>query len=189
MTGAIKHCVLCGSSVTTRIPAGDDRPRAVCGQCGHVQYVNPKLIVGCLAEHDGKVLLCKRAIAPREGFWTLPAGFMELQETTAEGAARETHEEACAKVDALSLYALINVPHISQVYLIYRGALQDGAHAPGAESLETRLVAIDDIPWDELAFPTMRCTLEHYVADRARGEFGTHTDTIIWPDHVPKPKD
>ena len=189
MTHAIKHCTNCGSAIAMQVPDGDDRPRAVCGQCGHVQYVNPKLIVGCLAEHDGRVLLCKRAIEPRLGYWTLPAGFMELHETTAEGAARETHEEACAQVDDLQLYTVINVPHISQVYLIYRGRLRDGTHAPGLESLETQLVTPDDIPWDNLAFPTMRCTLQHYVRDLADGVFPTHTDTIAWPPKVPRPVD
>ena len=186
---AIKYCNQCGTPVATQVPPGDDRPRAVCGNCGHVQYVNPKLIVGCLAEYDGKILLAKRAIAPRKGYWTLPAGFMELQETTAEGAARETREEACAEVEALSLYTVINVPHISQVYLIYRGTLIDGAHAAGPESLDTHLVAPNDIPWDELAFPTMRCTLQHYVRDLATGMFPTHTDTIAWPASVPRPTD
>lgn len=185
----VRHCTQCGTATQSEIPPGDDRPRAVCPNCGHVQYVNPKLIVGCLAEFDGKLLLCKRAIAPRSGYWTLPAGFMELHETTAEGAARETHEEACARVEKLSLYTVINVPHISQVYLIYRGTLVDGKHAPGTESLETALIAPADIPWDTLAFPTMRCTLQHYVRDVASGNFAMHTDTVAWPSHVPKPKD
>ena len=136
------------------------------------------MIVGCIAEWEDRILLCRRAIEPRHGLWTVPAGFMENGETTAEGAARETLEEANARVEILALYALYNIPHISQVYLLFRARLLDLDFSPGSETLETRLVGEDDLPWDQLAFATVRHTLRHYYADRRAGEYKVHTGTI-----------
>ena len=134
------------------------------------------LVAGCtVVADDGSILLCRRAIEPRLGFWTTPAGFMELGETGAEAAARETREEALAEVADLALHCVIDVPHVSQVHLMYRGRLVGGGFGVGAESLETRLVAAADIPWDDIAFPSVRATLERYLADRARGRFEVHS--------------
>lgn len=186
----MNFCSHCGAPVSLRIPEGDRLPRHVCDNCGAIHYQNPKIVAGCVAEWEGRILLCRRAIEPRHGKWTLPAGFMENGETTAQAAARETWEEACAVVvgapDAaaaateaqgadLSLFALVNVPHIHQVHLFYRGHLRDGRFAPGEESLETALFAEDEIPWAELAFRSVRFCLEAYLADRKRGAFGLHS--------------
>jgi len=174
----IRYCTQCGQAVQLRIPAGDSLYRSICSACGHIHYENPKLIVGCLAEWEGRILLCRRAIEPRLGFWTLPAGFMENEESSLAAALRETREEACAIVEAGTLFALVDVPHISQVHLFYRGALQNGEHRAGCESLETRLYAEADMPWDELAFCSVRFCLERYFADRRRGEFAIHQHTL-----------
>lgn len=184
----MNYCSHCAEPVGFRIPEGDSLPRHVCDACGTIHYINPKIIVGCLAEWQGRILLCKRAIEPRHGLWTLPAGFMEREETAAEGAARETLEEAEAEVTDLSLYAVLDVPQISQLYLIYRGQLVAGAHGAGPESLETRLVHPDEIPWDELAFPTMQVTLQHYVdtGGAPLGETGPLTRTIRRPARKPR---
>ncbi len=136
------------------------------------------MIVGCIAEWDDRILLCRRAIEPRLGLWTVPAGFMENGETTAEGAARETLEEANARVEILALYALYNIPHINQVYLLFRGRLLTPDFGAGSETLETRLVTEADLPWDQLAFATVRNTLRHYYADRRAGEYKVHMGTI-----------
>lgn len=159
----IRFCTQCGHAVSLRIPPGDNLPRSVCEYCEHIHYENPKLVVGCVAEWEGRILLCKRAIAPREGLWTLPAGFMENAESTQQAALRETWEEALAHVVPGPLFALVNVPHISQVHLFYRGVLVDGQHAPGEESLETKLLAEAEIPWEELAFRSVRFCLERYL--------------------------
>lgn len=155
-------CQRCGGSLKQLVPAGDNRPRAVCSKCEFIHYENPKNIVGCLLEWQGKVLLCKRSIEPRRGFWTLPAGFMENQETTLEGAAREVREEAGAECDELRLFAVYNLPRISQVYLMFFGRLRDGFAEAGEESLEVRLFSQDEIPWDEIAFPVMTEALTRY---------------------------
>lgn len=170
----MKYCSACGAPVRHRIPSGDNRHRYVCDACGAIHYQNPRMVVGCLPEWQDKVLLCRRAIEPRLGLWTLPAGFMENGETTAEGAIRETLEEAGARVELLGLYSLINVPDISQVYLLFRARLLDLDFAPGEESLEVALFDEAHIPWQELAFRTVHTTLEHYFADRRRGEFPLH---------------
>ncbi|MBB86456.1 NUDIX hydrolase [Abyssibacter sp.] len=184
----MNYCSQCAQAVDFRIPEGDTLPRHICDHCGTIHYINPKIIVGCLAEWEGQVLICKRAIEPRHGLWTLPAGFMEREETAAEGAARETMEEAQATVRDPSLYAVLDVPQISQLYLIYRGTLVDGAHHPGPESLETKLVHPADIPWESLAFPTMQVTLQHYV-DTAGADLtstGPLTKTIRRPARKPR---
>lgn len=142
----MKYCSNCGATVAFRIPPGDSLPRHVCEQCGTIHYQNPKLVVGALAEWGDRILLCRRAIEPRHGMWTLPAGFMENEETTAQAAARETLEEACARIEVGELYTLIDVPHISQVHIIYRARLLDLDFRPGEESLEVALLREDEIP-------------------------------------------
>lgn len=178
----IHYCCQCGQAVHQRIPPGDNLPRAVCSHCGHIHYENPKLVLGCVASWEDRVLLCRRAIEPRHGYWTLPAGFMENQESTLAAAERETREEALAEVRAEQLFAVVDVPHISQVHIFYRGMLLDGQHAPGEESLETALYLEEQIPWDELAFRSVRFCLEHYFADRRRGHFGLHRTVLPPPD-------
>ena len=161
----LRHCTECGTAVDYRVPADDNRERAVCPACGHVQYQNPLNVVGTLPlADDGRVLLCRRAIEPRRGLWTLPAGFMELGETVEAGALRETSEEAGARVELLGLMAMIDVLHVGQVHFFYRARLLDLDFAPGEESLEVRLFHWDELPWDELAFRTVRLTLEHQRA-------------------------
>jgi ADP-ribose pyrophosphatase YjhB (NUDIX family) len=173
----MKFCSNCGKDLVVIIPPGDHLPRHVCEACSTIHYQNPKLVTGCVAEWEGKILICKRAIEPRLGFWTLPAGFMENGETTEAAAARETAEEALAEAVDLHPFALVNVPHVSQVHLMFRAALKDGRHAPGPESLDTRLVEEQEIPWSEIAFPSVRFTLERYLEDRRRGSFGFHIHT------------
>ena len=173
----MKFCSNCGHEVVLAIPPGDNLPRFVCEACGTVHYQNPRMVVGCLAEWQGRILLCKRAIDPRKGYWTLPAGFMENNETTDQAAARETAEEALAEAVDLEPFALVNVPHMSQVHLMFRSRLKDGKHAPGTESLETRLSEEQDIPWDEIAFASVRYTLERYLEDRRSGNFNFHITT------------
>lgn len=148
--------------VVERIPAGDDRPRLVCDDCGYVHYDNPKVVVGAVVTHDGKFLLCKRAIQPRLGYWTLPAGYLELNETPMDGAARESWEEARARIDIDALLGVYHVPRISQVQLIYRARLIDGGFAPGPESQAVNLFSWEEIPWAEIAFPSVRWALAHF---------------------------
>ena len=167
----IKFCNSCGTAVTHRIPEGDSLSRAVCDACGTIQYQNPKIVVGCLPTHGERILICKRAIEPRYGLWTLPAGFMENDESAAEGAAREALEEANARVDIEDLYTVYSIPHISQVYMMFRARLLDTDVSPGVESLEVKLVREEEIPWDQLAFAMVRRTLEHFLEDRKRGVF------------------
>lgn len=146
------------------IPQGDNRERMMCPDCGFVHYDNPKIVVGTIAAHEGRILLCRRAIHPRKGYWTIPAGYMELNETTEEGAQREAMEEACAHLHLDGILAVYNIPRISQVQVIYHGRVQDGVHAAGPESQETQLFKWDDIPWDDLAFPSVHWALNHYRA-------------------------
>lgn len=174
----MNFCSACGSKVTRRVPPGDNRPRFVCDSCHAVHYLNPKIVAGCLVVHDGAVLLCRRAIEPRKGLWTMPAGFLELGETTCEGARRETLEEANAEVDIDGLYTIFNLPHISQVYFFFRARLR-GAFAPGEETLETRLWEEGEIPWQELAFPVVANTLRHFFADRRCGRFPVRMEDIV----------
>lgn len=174
----MKFCSECGSQVTQIIPAGDNRLRHVCSACQAVHYQNPKMVVGCLAEWDDKVLLCRRAIEPQYGKWTLPAGFMENDETTLQGALRETLEEAGAQVEILQLFTLYNLPHISQVYLMFRARLLNLDFAPGEESLEVALLSETEIPWDEIAFLTIEKTLRQYFEDKRKGEFAFHMGDV-----------
>jgi ADP-ribose pyrophosphatase YjhB (NUDIX family) len=173
----MKFCSECGAELTVAVPPGDHLPRFICPSCHTIHYQNPKLVTGCVAEWQGEILICKRAIEPRTGFWTLPAGFMENGETTEAAAARETAEEALATVTELVPFALVNVPYVDQVHLMFRGVLTDGRHAPGPESLETALVPEERIPWGQIAFPSVRFTLERYLEDRRKGSFGFHITT------------
>ncbi len=173
----MKFCSHCGHRVRFAIPEGDDRSRYLCDACGTVHYQNPRIVAGTLPVRDGRVLLCRRAISPRKGYWTLPAGFMENAETTTQAACRETLEEACARVDIHDLYTLINLPHIDQVYMIFRADLI-ADFAPGPESLEVAMFAEHEIPWDALAFPTIERTLRHYFSDRRDGVFPLHISDI-----------
>ncbi|MCL2644681.1 MAG: NUDIX hydrolase [Betaproteobacteria bacterium] len=174
----MNYCSECGATVALMIPSGDNRPRYVCANCGMIHYRNPKLVVGTIPEWENGILLCRRAIEPRHGKWTLPAGFMETQESTVDAAVRETLEEACARVDIGEMFSLINVPNISQVYIFYRARLLDTDFRPGEESLETAIFSEAEIPWDELAFRTVSITLRHYFADRHNGRWQFHTMTL-----------
>jgi ADP-ribose pyrophosphatase YjhB (NUDIX family) len=170
----MRFCSDCGGVVSLRVPEGDNRPRAVCDACGRIHYSNPLIVTGCLLEHQGKILLCRRAIEPRAGLWTLPAGFLENGETMAEGAAREALEEALAPADSLSLYTVMDVPGAHQVHVMFRGKLREPTWGVGAESSEVVLLEPDRIPWDELAFPSVEYTLRRYVDDLAHGAFRLH---------------
>lgn len=175
----MKYCSACGEVVAFRIPEGDSRERYVCDHCQTVHYQNPRVVTGCLATWDDRVLLCKRAIAPRRGFWTLPAGFLENGETAEAGALRETREEACADVALDDLYTVFSLPHISQIYLFYRGRLTAPQFGAGEETEAVALFPEDAVPWDELAFPVIRQTLEHYFRDRRAGAFPVRSSSII----------
>lgn len=170
----MNFCSECGEKVRVGIPDDDNRPRHICNACNTIHYHNPKIVAGTVAVHGDKVLLCKRAIEPRVGYWTLPAGFMENEETTADAAARETWEEAQAKVDIRHLYVLIDTTVISQVYMMFLADLPQPEFAAGPESLEVELFAEEDIPWDQLAFPTIEKTLRLYFEDRKKGHFPLH---------------
>jgi ADP-ribose pyrophosphatase YjhB (NUDIX family) len=193
----MKFCSECAHPVAVAIPEGDNRPRYVCTHCGTIHYQNPKMVIGSIPvwEEDEKrggelkVLLCKRAIEPRYGYWTLPAGFMENEETTEEAAVRETEEEAGARVELGALFTLLNVAHVHQVHLFYLARLLDLDYAAGIESLEVQMFAEHEIPWDDLAFPTIRTTLELFFADRRKmregGSYGFHSRDITRPMRAP----
>lgn len=180
----MNFCSVCGQPVKIILPPGDDRMRHVCTSCNTVHYLNPKLVAGCIPVHEDLVLLCKRAIEPRLGCWTLPAGFMELGETSLEAAVRETLEEANARIRVQDLYAVFNLPHVNQVYLMFRSVLLDLDFAPGRESTEVRLFAEKEVPWQNLAFATIRQTLKFYFEDSMNGRFPLHTGDIIKQDNV-----
>ena len=165
----MKFCSTCGASVSLRIPDGDNRERFICNSCDEIHYQNPKIVAGCIPEWEGKILLCRRAIQPRHGLWTLPAGFMENGESTEQAAIRETWEEAGARVEIRSLYSVFSIPHISQVYMLFRGDLCEGHYAPGVESLECELFDAQTVPWDRLAFPVVKETLDRYFRDKQQG--------------------
>jgi ADP-ribose pyrophosphatase YjhB (NUDIX family) len=173
------YCSNCGARVVRKIPEGDDRTRYVCEACATVHYSNPKIVAGCIPEWHGRLLLCRRAIEPRYGLWTLPAGFMENGESTEQAAMRETWEEARARVDNLLLYGVFSIPHISQVYMMFRARLCSADYAAGPESLEVRLFEQHEIPWEELAFPVVKRTLEKYCSDLGKAEFGLHVEDIL----------
>jgi len=175
----MKFCNLCAAPVERRIPQGEDRERYVCSQCNTVHYENPRMVVGCIVDHAGHVLLCKRAIEPRYGYWTLPAGFLELGESTVQGAVRETLEEAGARVQVTAPYAHFDIPHIGQAYVFYRARMLSPEYSAGTESLEVKFVTLDEIPWDALAFPSVRIALELYTQDVIKGRYRVHHGVIV----------
>jgi ADP-ribose pyrophosphatase YjhB (NUDIX family) len=175
---SIKHCRACGGPAQYTVPADDNRERATCTVCGTIHYENPLNVVGTVPAWDDQVLLCRRNIEPRFGFWTLPAGFMELGETTAEGALRETIEEAGAQVEMQDLFTVLNVARVGQVHFFYRARLLDTAFAPGPETIEARLFHEHEVPWEEIAFRTVKETLHRWFDDRRKGQFGIHCADI-----------
>lgn len=181
----MNYCSHCGSPLARRIPPGDDRPRYICDACHRIHYENPKVVVGCIPEWEDRILLCRRAIEPRYGFWTVPAGFLETGESLAEGAQRETLEEARARVEILDPFTLCDLVHVGQVYLIYRARLLDLDFGPGEESLEVGLFSEDEIPWDEIAFTSIHESLRLYFLDRTAGNFSLHTGRILPDTHQP----
>jgi ADP-ribose pyrophosphatase YjhB (NUDIX family) len=174
----IRHCKVCGGAVVYAVPPDDNRERATCTVCGSVHYENPLNVVGTVPIWGEQVLLCRRNIEPRFGLWTLPAGFMELGETLEQGAARETVEEAGARFEMQGLFTVLSVVRVGQVHMYFRALLLDAEFAPGPETIEAKLFSEDEIPWNELAFRTVRETLQLYFADRRRGQFGVHCADI-----------
>ena len=174
----MNFCSNCGDSVKFCTPAGDDRPRYLCESCGTIHYENPKIVVGCIPEKDNKILLCRRAIEPRSGKWTLPAGYLENGETVAQGAQRETLEEAGANIQIVAPYALFNICYVNQIYLMFRARLIDENFKAGSESTEVRLFLEEDIPWDQIAFTVIEKSLQLYFADRSTGSYPFHIDDI-----------
>lgn len=177
----MKYCSHCSATVELQIPEGDSLPRYVCTTCHVIHYQNPKMVVGCIPEWEDKILLCRRAIEPRKGWWTLPAGFMENNETLAQAAARETLEEANARVQIGDLYAIYSLPHISQVYILFRAQLLDLDFKPGIESLDVKLLSEHEIPWEEMAFRVIHDPLKHYFKERNQGKLGFHMGVIDRP--------
>jgi ADP-ribose pyrophosphatase YjhB (NUDIX family) len=177
----MNFCSNCGQPVTQRTPPGDDRLRYYCESCGVVHYQNPKLVVGCIPEMEDQILLCRRAIEPGYGKWTLPAGYLENGESVAAGAKRETLEEANARVEILAPYALYNICHVNQIYLIFRARLKDKRFHAGNESLEVKLFSENNIPWREIAFRVINATLLQYFEDRRTGRFPFYEGNIANP--------
>lgn len=177
----MKYCSHCSATVELLIPEGDSLPRYVCTTCHVIHYQNPKVVVGCIPEWEDKILLCRRAIEPRLGWWTVPAGFMENNETLAQAAARETLEEATARVEIGDLYAIYSLPHISQVYVLFRAQLLDLDFKPGIESLEVKLMSEPEIPWEEMAFRVIHDPLRRYFNERRQGKLGFHMGVIERP--------
>lgn len=181
----INYCPSCGAAIELRCPEDDNRLRHICTACGTIHYQNPRMVIGSIPEWEDKILLCRRAIEPRHGLWTLPGGFMENGETTTDAAIRETLEEANARIAIGDLYSMYSLPHIDQVHLLFRARLLDLDFAPGAESLEVRLFSEHEIPWEEIAFRPVKFSLEHYFKDRREGRFNLHIGEIVIPcDHV-----
>ncbi|WP_445116396.1 NUDIX hydrolase [Acinetobacter sp. WZC-1] len=174
----MSFCTTCGHITIEQMPLGDHRIRQVCPNCGTIHYINPKVICGALALWENKVLLCRRAIEPRYGLWTLPAGYMELNETMEQGAARETREEAEAEVHIEQLYCMYNIPRIGQIYVLFKSDIIDGQFGAGEETIESRLFEEHEIPWNELAFPSVERTLRHYFEDRRNNCYPLHLETL-----------
>ena len=185
-TQRVKFCSNCGQAVVQRTPEGDHLPRYVCDGCGIVHYQNPKLVVGCVPEHAGQILLCKRAIEPRLGYWTIPAGFMENGETTQDAARRESWEEALAEVEIGSLLAVVHVLHADQVHVMFRARLPEPRFGAGAESLEVMLCNEADVPWQDIAFKSVDFALRRYFDDRRRGVEDHHFTALDYRKHLPK---
>jgi ADP-ribose pyrophosphatase YjhB (NUDIX family) len=180
----MKYCCYCSAELIYAIPDDDNRHRYICQSCDTIHYQNPKIVAGCIPVWEDQVLLCKRAIEPRLGYWTLPAGFMELGETSLEAGIRETLEEANARVEVEDLFAVFSLPHVGQVYMMFRSRLIDLEFFPGEESVEVRLFKEEEIPWDELAFTTIRETLKSYFEDRRLGNFSLHTGDVVKKEGV-----
>lgn len=186
----MKYCPRCGATVSLKIPSEDTRARHVCDSCFTIHYQNPRNVVGTIPTWENRVLLCRRAIEPRKGFWTLPAGFLEVDESTELGAQRETLEEAGALVTIKGLFSLLNVVHVQQVHLFYLAQMNSPNYQAGVESLEVALFEEKDIPWDEIAFPTVRKTLEWFFADRVNGLISdntlppTHLDSVGYDERI-----
>lgn len=173
-----RFCCYCGQATALATPPGDTRERRVCPSCGAVHYENPRVVVGCVPEHAGRILVCRRAIEPRRGYWTVPAGFLENGETLEAGAARESWEEALARVEIGTLLAVVNIPEASQVHVFFRARLPEPEFGAGSESLEAKLVEARDIPWQDIAFRSTTYALQQYLADRETGAQGTHVTTL-----------
>ena len=183
----MKFCSECGGALERKIPPGDHLPRQVCTQCGTIHYRNPKVIVGCVPQApDGRILMCKRSIEPRLGLWTFPAGFLELSETSAQGAAREAQEEAGADVEIEDLLAVIDVPYVSQLYMIYRARMLGERYHPTNESSEVRLMREDEIPWTQIAFPTIWHSLKFFFEDRSKSRREIHTLELTYKPKPPQ---
>ena len=176
----MKFCSTCGAAVASKIPDGDHLPRFVCTACGEIHYQNPRIIAGCVIEHERRILLCRRAIEPRLGFWTAPAGFMENGESVQQAAAREAMEEALASVRIGSLLAIVNVVKAHQVHIMFRATLTQPSVGVGPESLETQFFAEEDIPWADVAFLSVEHALRSYLDDRRAGVERTHIRDIDW---------
>ena len=179
---SMNFCGACGAAVEQKVPPGDNRLRHVCSSCDKIHYQNPKVVAGCIPVWEDKVLLCKRAIDPRCGYWTLPAGFMEMDETLRQAAARETMEEANARVEILNLFAVFSLPHVNQVYMMFNARMLAPDCFAGDESQEVRLYSEADIPWEQLAFPTIRHSLKFFFEDRENQAQRLHTGDIIRND-------
>jgi ADP-ribose pyrophosphatase YjhB (NUDIX family) len=177
----LNFCSNCGAAVALRVPPGDALPRHVCDRCGTIHYRNPLMVIGTIPEWEDRILLCRRAIEPRHGLWTLPAGFMELGETTAQAALRETMEEAMAQVELGEVFSLLSVPHVDQVHLFYRARMLTREFGAGEESLEVKLFSESEVPWQEIAFRTVATTLKYFYADRKEGKFRLHAGEILPP--------
>jgi ADP-ribose pyrophosphatase YjhB (NUDIX family) len=178
----MNYCSVCGKPVSKKIPPGDNLLRFVCESCLTIHYHNPKIVAGCIPEWGDQILLCRRAIEPQSGLWTFPAGFMEIGESTEQAARRETDEEAHAQVEVTSLYAVLSLPHIGQVYMVFRGRMVTPEFSAGEESLDVRLFTRDAIPWDEIAFPVVEDALRRYVEDAVQGTFRVHVASV--PDRL-----
>ena len=175
----IKHCTQCGSKVIYKTPSGDERQRAVCTNCGYIHYENPTIVAGILPRYKDQILLCKRAIKPQKGFWTIPSGFMELNETVEEAALREAQEEAGVTAQIDQLYCLYNLPHIGQVYMLYLATMDTQEFKEGIETQEARFFDLEDIPWDDIAFSSVTFALKHYVSDFESKRFKFRTGEYL----------
>jgi len=185
----VNFCSHCGAGdLDLRIPEGDTLPRFVCPRCATIHYQNPKIVTGCLPVWEDRILLCRRAIEPRYGLWTLPAGFLENHESLEDGALRETREEACARVEIIDLYMVISILHVSQLFVSFRSRLLDLDFGPGTESLEVRLFDEAEIPWEQLAFRTISRTLRNFFADRLRGAWPVRRSSIATKLRTPRPE-
>jgi len=181
----MNFCSACGNPVSQKVPEGDNMLRFVCASCTVIHYHNPKIVAGCIPEWHDRILLCRRAIEPKSGLWTFPAGFMEIGESTEQAAVRETVEEAQAEVDLTGLHSVLSLPHIGQVYLVFVGKMRSERFGAGYESLEARLFHPSEIPWEDIAFTVVKEALRCYVDDLAKGEMRLHVATI--PGSLAKP--